>query len=118
MTEVSVLGKNYVPVGKQGVSRLILVSTDLLLQAQNKRVQKLKEELAKDSALGQELPKVSLAGMAKRELRAMSSMPFLPEEREFRPRKMEFCEIKAILNFDGKHFFIDPHYEDKKHPDN
>ncbi len=114
MTEVSISGKNYVQVGKQGVPRLILVSTDLLMQAQNKREQKLREERTAELIEGQELPKISLAGMAKRQLRHMKSGPFLPDEKEFRPMSMTFCDVKAVLNFDGKNFFIDPHYEDSK----
>ena len=107
MTEVRVGGRgDYVKVGKPGVSRLILVSKDLLQEALNRRERELKQESAKE----QELRSTSLASMAKRQLRSMKSGPFLTDANEFQPRKMEFCGIPAVLTFGGKEFFIDPHY--------
>ena len=111
MTEVRVEGRNYVRVGKQGVDRLILVSKDLLQEALNNLALKPKEETV------EELPRMSLATMAKRELRAMKSGEFLTDATVFRPRPMTFCGIPAMLKFGGKEFFIEPHYEDSKRRD-
>jgi len=114
MTEVRVEGKTYVRVGKPGVSRLILVSKDLLQEARNNLALKPKEESVEEQAL----PRMSLATMAKRELRTMKGGEFLTDTTVFRPKPLMFCGVQAMLRFGGKEFFIDPHYEAPKRRDN